>query len=310
MKKVLCVMMVSVIAGMAVLLSCGNSGGGVNGPSGINNSVTFTGTYRVSADSIYVAIITPADTARYCNGNSLVVGQINPADTQPESGIPYSISNNTLTFTIPLDTSAGQVALIETFTRSGFGIDVHGTWNATSISYQVLNGTLPDSTKRFLDSLVVAANQSLASGNVSTQYIFSGTQFTEVISSKDMSSSYGWADYFVSSWTNCNYSSGLDTCSYAVTVVKLSSSSVQLHGKTSGETVTITMSGAGDETYTSSDPTHHTGTYYAKPVSCPNSTPDWFTTFLSANAKLVLFKKSAQQVIPKKLPLPKWLKVF
>ena len=306
-------MMVLIITGMTVLFSCGKSGNYVTGPSNSNSTMTMTGTYRVSGDSIYVTMPIPADTSRYCNGDSLEV-YIDSAYTEPESGTPYSISNNTLTIIIPSDTIGYQLTYTETFTRSGPGIGtgVQGTWNATSTGYQVLYGTLPDSAKRSLDSMVVAANQRLASSEVSLQFIFSGTQFTEVMSYKDISSSGVWADDYVSSWTDCNYSYGMDTCSYAVTVVKLTNSSVQLHGKTSGETVTISFSAAGDETYTSSDATHPAGTYYENPVSCPNSPPAWFSTFLTANAKtgLDLPKKSAQQMVPKKPPLPKWPRVF
>jgi hypothetical protein len=310
MKKALLLMIVLVTTGMMVLLSCGNSGG-VYGPSSSPGTMTMTGTFRVSGDSIYVTATTPADTMRYCMGDSLVV-QIDSANTQQESGIPYSISNNTLTLTesFPDMSGAGYtIGLNINFSRVGSGIGVEGTWNLASITYVVLAGTAPDSIKHEVDSMNTAMNQMLASGEVSMQYTFSGTQFTAV-----QSYTYNWADYYVSSWTDCSYAYGADTCSYDVTVVKLNSSTVQMHGKTSGETVTITWNGAGDMTYTSSDPTHLAFTYYMNPVSCPNDyMPDWFATFLTANAKpgLGLPKKSAQQTtVPKKPPLTKWLRVF
>jgi hypothetical protein len=314
MKKVLWVMIVSVITGLVGILSCGSSG--ISGPAGSNPTMTMTGTYRVSGDSIYIALTTPADTVRYCNGNSLAVDIIDSGGIQSESGFLYSISNNTLTFTVT-DTSMNGpgyiLGIIITFSREGSGLGVQGTWDLASESQSVLSGTAPASVRHEIDSMNAYINQSIASGKVSEQFIFSaGTQFTIKTSTEMSSTSYS-VDYYISSWTSCSPGSyGLDTCSYAVTVVKQGNSAVQLHGKTSGETVTITWNAKGDQTYTSSDPTHLAGTYFANPVSCPNSIPAWFTTFLTANVKtgLVLYKKSAQQMVPKKTPLPKWLRVF
>jgi hypothetical protein len=310
MKKAFYLMIVAIAAGTAGLLSCTPTGTTVDGPGGSKQTMTMHGTFRISGDSVYVTVSYPADTSRYCNGTSLV-SHIDTAYTQPESGIPYSISNNTLTLTATntyLSGTGYTMAMAMTLTRAGSGVDVQGTWNFTSETYSIASGTAPDSIKHMLDSLNTMINQKIASGEMSGQYIFSGSQFTAL-----SSYSYNWADDYVSQWTNCSsgyYST--DTCSYAVTVTKQGSSSVQLHGKTSGETVTITWNAKGDQTYTSSDPAHLAGTYFANPVSCPNSIPTWFATFLTANAKtgVVLYKKSAQQMVPKKTPLPKWLRVF
>jgi hypothetical protein len=308
MKKVLCWMMVFVAAGMAGFLSCGPSSGNyVTNPSGGNPTSTMTGTYRISGDSIYVTPSNPIDTVySYCFGDSLVLY----IDTIKESGMPYSISNNTLIFTNTDPSMNGTgytMAIVMTYSRQGTGVGVEGTWNAVSVVYTVQSGTAPDSIRQEIDSMNAMFNRILASGDATAQYIFSNGQFTS-----NSSYSYNWTDNFVSSWTKCSLY-GTDTCSYAVTVVKLSSSSVKLVGKTSGETVTITWNSKGDETFTSSDPAHTAHTYYANPKQCPNDyQPTWFITFLTANAKpgAVLYKKSAQQIVPKKTPQLKWLKVF
>jgi hypothetical protein len=311
MKKTFYVVMAFVAAGIVGLLSCGPTGTTIDGPGGSKQTMTMNGTFRISGDSIYVAVSYPADTSRYCNGTSLV-SHIDTAYTQPESGIPYSISNNTLTLTAtsPFMPGTGYtMAMVMTLTRVGSGVDAQGTWNFASETYSITSGTAPDSIKHELDSLNTMISQKIASGEMSGQYIFSGSQFTAL-----SSYSYSWADDYVSQWTVC--SSGYyntDTCSYAVTVVKQGSSSVQLHGKTSGETVTITWNAAGDETFKSSDPTHAAYTYYMNPVQCPNNyEPDWFQTFLNANAKLTpLVKKSARQpTAPKKPHLAKWPGMF
>jgi hypothetical protein len=308
MKKAFYLMLASVVTVMAGFLSCGDKGNTIYGPDGSKQTMTMTGTYRISGDSIYVAVTYPADTNRYCNGANLVV-HIDTAYTQPESGIPYVISNSTLTLTAtdPYMNGAGYtIAMVMTLTRVGPGTGMQGTWNFVSETYSVLSGTAPDSIKRDLDALNAEISQRIASGEFAGQYIFSGNQFSSV-----SSYAFNWADDFVSSWTDCNpnyYST--DTCTYAVTVVKLSSSSVRLLGKTSGETVTVTWNAAGDETYTSSDSTHHAGTYYVNPASCPNTIPAWYNTFLSDNPKPALLKKSVQQIIPKKPPHAKWPGMF
>lgn len=304
-------MMVFVTTGMAGFLSCGPSSGNyVSGPSGGNPTMTMTGTYRISGDSVYVAPSNPIDTVlRYCLGDSLVLY----IDTIKESGMPYSISNNTLIFTNTDPSMNGTgytLATVMTYSRQGAtGVGVEGTWNAVSVVYTVQSGTAPDSIRQAIDSLNAMFSRILASGDATAQYIFVNGQFTS-----NSSYSVHWADDYVSSWTDCSYSYGTDTCSYAVTVTKLSSSSVKLVGKTSGETVTISWNAAGDETFKSSDPTHAAYTYYANPKQCPNDyQPTWFTTFLTANAKpgAVLFKKSAQQpTVPKKPFLAKWPRLF
>jgi hypothetical protein len=308
MKKAFYLMIVAIAAGTAGLLSCTPTGTTVDGPGGSKQTTTNHGTYRISGDSIYVTPSNPIDTVyRYCFGDSLVVY----IDTIKESGMPYSISGNTLTFT-NTDTSmngAGYtMAAVGTYSRQGTGVGVEGTWNAVSVVYTVLSGTAPDSIRQEIDSMNAMFSRILASGDVTAQYIFSNGQFT-------VNSSYAvhWADDYVSSWTKCSLY-GTDTCSYAVTVTKQGGSSVRLVGKTSGETVTITWNAAGDETFTSSNPTAHPAyTYYANPVQCPNNyEPDWLATFLSANAKVMpLVKKSARQpAVPKKPPLPKWPGMF
>jgi hypothetical protein len=306
MKKALFLMIVLVITGMTVLFSCGKSGNYVTGPS--NSNPTVTGTYRISGDSIYVALSDSVDTSRYCNGNSLELN----FDTTKESGIPYSISNNTLTLTTTDSSMNGAgytIGMVMTFSRVGMGGGVEGTWNFTSESYTILTGTAPDSIRQEINSMNTMISQMIASGKMSEQYIFSGNQFTAT-----SSYTYPWADDYVMNWTRCNSFYGTDTCSYFITVVKLTSSMVQLHGKTTGETVTISFSAAGDETFKSSDPTHLAYTYYMNPVQCPNNyEPDWFPTFLNANAKpgTPLYKKSVQHVtVPKKPSLSIWPRVF
>jgi len=54
------------------------------------------GTFRATADTIYLTIKTTFDTTKYCNQDSMVT-QIDSTYTQGEEGIPYSISGNTLT---------------------------------------------------------------------------------------------------------------------------------------------------------------------------------------------------------------------
>lgn len=81
-----------------------------------------------------------------------------------------------------------------------------------------------------------------------------------------------------------------------VTATKISNNQVKLTGATTGEIVTVTISGSGDETYTSSNSAHAAGTWYMNPNSCPNETPDWFYLFLSENGS-GMFKKAMSKSV-------------
>jgi hypothetical protein len=87
-----------------------------------------------------------------------------------------------------------------------------------------------------------------------------------------------------------------------VTVAKASANLVTLTGTTTGEVVTILWSGAGDMTYSSNGKT--TTTVYENPVACPNSPPDWYGAFLSANRTTPGQMKTAAAVAADK---PRWL---
>ena len=305
MKKLLVLIIALVIVGTIFLFCSGTSNGVGPAPS---QAMTMTGTYRVSGDSLYVTMNSQADTSTYCLGDSLEV-QIDSAGTSGETGDVYSIVNNTMTLSQwdpYMSGSAYTVDMVATFNRVGMGSGLEGTWKLASEGYAVSSGTAPDSIKRYLDSQNVDFNSALSSGQVSMQYTFSNNQITGT-----MSSSIDWADEYVKSWTSCSAGSyGMDTCSYNITVVKLSASSVQLKGKTSGETVTVTWNAQGDETFSSSNSAHATGTYYAKPKSCPNDVPTWFSDFIIANAKTALLKRSVRPTVPKQSPLKLWPRFF
>jgi hypothetical protein len=288
----------ALVAGLGLpFLKCGPHDGS-NPVGGGPATMTMPGTFRATADSIYVSITTPSDTSSYCMQDSLVT-RIDTGGVQDESGIPYSLSGNSLTlYSSPVFGDSTGYDVIDTMIliRMGSGAGLQGVWNLSSYGYKVLSGILPDSVRHEMDSTIADMNQKIRSGEMSAQLTFSGNQFTEVFSSQY---SYDWAGTYIHYWTSCNGSTyNPDTCTYAVSAVKVNSTTVQLQGKKTNETVTITWNTANDQVYTSSDTSHHAFTYYTNPTTCPNpAAPDWFSSFLVANIK-------SSTAMPKQAQIP------
>jgi hypothetical protein len=301
-RIVLCIMPVLALCVLAICMNCGSKGDG-NPVSAGNNTTTITmpGTFRATADTIYLSMNTWLDTFRYCNGDSLVV-QIDTISNPGETQVSYSISGSTLTYSLSTNTfmnDSGSWVIAQTavFSRLGTGNGLQGTWILSSESYTVVSGSLPDSTRHMIDSTMSAARQSLSSGEFAAQITFSGNQFTETVTYKKDAGSQ--VDYFVSRWDSCS-TFGMDTCDYAISVTKLNDNAAQLHGTKTNETVTIVWSPEGDMTYTSSDTSHHASVYYNNPTSCPDPyVPSWYYSFLSANSKsTVTLTKPRLQPVP------------
>ncbi len=274
---------------IGLIAQCGPKGDGnpVSGGGGITPAMTVTGAFRATDDTIFVTFPDEFDTARYCEADSLVVA-IDTLNSSGESGVQYALSGNTLTLlstssSVGFSSGEWEVVQQSNLTRVGVGIGLNGTWNCTSLSYSVVSGTLPDSVRQEEDSMANEANQEIASGQIAIHITFAGNTFIESMTGSQTMSP---ADDYVSSWTDCSYSSGLDTCNYAVTVTKLSNNSVRLAGLKSNETVTIVWDQAGDETFSSSVAANSASTYYVNPTSCPDPyEPDWLITFFIANSK-------------------------
>jgi len=312
MKKsiVLSALPLLVVSILGTYISCGSNGGGnpVSAGNG-TTTVNMPGTFRATADTIYLTMQASLDTFKYCNQDSMVV-QIDTISSQGETPVPYTISGNTLTsssLTSKYMNDSGSWVIVQNtvFNRKGNGNGLQGTWALSSETYLVISGVVPDSTRHMLDSTVAATNQSLSAGEFAAQLTFSGDQITETVTFKNASTP---ADYFVSSWDNCT-TYGMDTCAYAISVTKLNDYTVQLHGAKSNETVTIVWNAAGDMTYTSSDTSHHASVYYEKPTSCPDPyEPSWYFPFLTANSKttITLVKRNSQPIPAKRHAPPVW----
>jgi hypothetical protein len=87
-------------------------------------------------------------------------------------------------------------------------------------------------------------------------------------------------------WADMFYPTSSDNVP-GLTVVKISENKIRLTGNITGEVVTVTFSNLGNQTYSSSNPAHATGTWYRNPSSCPNIVPSWYDNFLSLNGLLI-----------------------
>jgi hypothetical protein len=253
-----------------VLLNCNDKSN--SNPTSPSGSIEATETYSVSGNALTINI--PAGANNYCDSNTLIVS---PADSNV---MQFEISGNTLKTYDPPDSnySYSNPSLIiqtySTFTRASGGPGLTGAWNLTSNGYNVLSGTPTASEKSSLDAEYTSVDYLS-----SFQIEFTGS--TVIIRGN-----ISYAEFFMMSW-NMDFGVGgsADSARYAITLATVGANSVRMAGTITGEVVTLTFANNGDVTYSSGVQGHATGTYYAKPTSCPNSPPAWFQTFIQANAK-------------------------
>jgi hypothetical protein len=68
----------------------------------------------------------------------------------------------------------------------------------------------------------------------------------------------------------------------------ISGSQLRFYGRKTNETVNVYFNGYTSAQYISSNPNHHTHTFYANPTSCPNDpAPGWFYDFIKDNSGLI-----------------------
>ncbi|MBK9575613.1 MAG: hypothetical protein IPO40_00930 [Fibrobacteres bacterium] len=101
-----------------------------------------------------------------------------------------------------------------------------------------------------------------------------------------------WADFEVMKWNgDFPLSYQVDSTRYDITIKKIDGNTVTETGRKTGEVVTRRLvrvePGAliwGDESFSSSDTSHHSGTKHTAPTSCPDGV-DWFWKFRDENRK-------------------------
>jgi len=215
---------------------------------------------------------------------------------QAQEGYPYTVSGNTMTVYRPeeigswsycsggypdtlvtqYDTSYADT-MVFTYNVSGntLTLDMGGGQPATLTRVGSGTGLIgswtPNDTGYDLpDTLIFTATTVYGSGN------------------NDCNASE-WINY---QWPG--YSAGFNG-----TAVELSCTQVLITGNTTGEQVGITWNSNGDMTYTSTEGTHDSHTWYENPTLCPNPwQPSWWWTFINGNAPTPAAKKAVRPSVP------------
>jgi len=254
------------------------------------DTVSKRASYTRSGDTLATTFSTSyADI--YCNSSTL--------ETRFEYGaktIPYLLHLTTDGFELTnLDSeeSDNHFRSVAKFRRlSGEAGSVIGKFQLVGEVYRPLTANISDSLAKIL------AADSASSSNTDVEegliYEFTDTNLT-LIGENQIS----FARQFLDNWTYANdawyYSTNdsawhdnrkySDSTEHSIAVQIVDSSTVRLTGNTTKEVVTITSTNGFDQTYSSSNSAHATGTRLAVPTSCPESA-DWYSTFLSANPRI------------------------
>jgi hypothetical protein len=260
-------------------------------PINSGNSQTTTGTYQLTGNQLSLQTDMQIDSQTVCVLGSPAVQY----DTFPSSSsvLTVHLSSSTLQLVLMNDTMTNQglttaiVELYMTFNRLTGSGGIKGTWTYSGMGYTVLSGTLTTDQKTTLDDYVNGVSLSTA------QIVFSDNNF--IISETGLPP----ADVFIQGWNNVGFfGQPSDSALYDISIVRMSGYILKLTGNKNSEVVTINWDRSLDQTFSSSDSTHATYTYYTTPTSCPNnSAPDWFVPFLTANLR-ALVKNAAKQTLP------------
>jgi hypothetical protein len=276
--------------------------------------------YRTSSDTLFVT--NPAYLQIDCY-NSTAADNANAAPDffytapRPEAD-PFALTAAGLELRNPV----GAYLSVGKFTRlSGSASSIQGTYRLGDDVYRPAAGvSVPDSTQRILaeDSAIANARNSA----YSYRFVFSSDSISRTIEhlpSAGTTFLFNWASrndrfwYDTSGDTWNDEGQYSDSALYDIAFSLVDSNTVRLVGNQTQEIVTITGTKSPfgwdyDYTYTSSDPTHLTGTQHVMPTTCPNG-PDWLSTFKSDNSHTTL---AAARKLPGKVvkPVPHGLFLF
>jgi hypothetical protein len=252
----------------------GTGGGGKDGPSE-NGFVFSENAYSLLGDTILIHTIRHFN--RYCSGDSLHV------DTFPEFEykVPFEIhSDSMFKFNEPIDTlpSGTRRIAYDVLVREGDGQGLIGLWSWTGIGYRILAGEPSAEERKTMDSSVAARRKLFSGAGIFTRYSQTReTDFEKV--------DYGHQRAAAWSVTVELLQIRMDSV-YDMDVRAVDSSTFEMKGRRSGETVRETRFNNGDMEYVSDVPSHHRHRYAYQPQSCPNpEVPDWYIPFLEANLR-------------------------
>jgi hypothetical protein len=235
--------------------------------------VVSEGAYSLLGDTILMQMSRHFN--RYCSGDTLHV------DTFPEYEykVPFEIhSDSMFQFNEPIDTLPSGTLRIayDVLVREGDGQGLIGLWRWTGIKYRILAGEPSAEERISMDSAVAASGKLYAMAGVFTRFSKTRQIYFE---KRD----YGHAR--AASWSvTIEWSQIRQDSVYDMDVRAVDSSTFEMKGRRSGETVRETQFDNGDMEYVSDVPSHHRHRHRYQPQSCPNpDVPDWYMPFLQAN---------------------------
>ena len=253
---------VCVAALIFLSLSCGDSTSG-NGnpvqPTKAGYTITASYPYTSAGDSIVATM-----NVNMCDSTGL--------KHVTTMTMKYIITGETLSVWYASSTgdalSADQSAGILVYLRQGRGSGLIGTWT-------MIGGK---------DSLSSPVDTTGAGYSTSDVTEFTGTTMDSYCKGTPAQNAYETYKALFASMPE-----------YQITVTQPNDLTVQLHGATSGETVSITYAADYSSiTFSSSVQGNAPHTYYLNPSTCPNDImPTWFYSFLEANITPTTSKRLA-----------------
>jgi hypothetical protein len=249
-------------------------------PRPLSTHADYVGAYSV--DGNRMVMVTPGDTAAWCDGAERKLNVV-PSATD---NLEFRLDGNRLTVynTPEAETEGGPVAQIvwEADRSGGLGEGLDGHWRIRGFDYRVVSGSLDAAGKAAWEARVEAMRRSNALG-ASEIELRGGQAFSR--------SDIRWADLFLSDWNGelevpAAGSAPPDRDAFDIEVRRIDRHTAELTGRLTGEKVRVAFAADGTRSYTSDRPERAPYGEGQEPSSCPEEAGTrWFEAFKAENAR-------------------------
>jgi hypothetical protein len=249
-------------------------------PQPLSSDAEYVGAYTVDGNRI--AMVTPGDTAAWCDGAERKLNEIPPSTDDLE----FRLDGNRLTvYNSPeAETEGGPVVQVvwEADRAGGLGEGLEGHWRIRGFDYRVVSGALDAAGKAAWDARVEAMRQGNALG-ASEIELRSGQAYSR--------SDIRWADLFLADWNGgleapAAGSAPADRDAFDIEVRRIDRHSAELIGRLTGEKVRVAFAADGTRSYSSDRPDRAPYGDGQEPVSCPEEAGfRWFEAFKAENVR-------------------------
>lgn len=253
----------------------GGSGGGKSPFPVPQGEVVSDRPFRIIGNLIIAA--TPADTIRFCIGDSLWT-------------LPFDAHDDTLRFRLRGDSltlmrtpwrpdPGSEVQALEVLIRVAGDTGLEGVWLSRGMRIDTLSGSVADTARPYLDRIGARMIADLEYKTIHSRFL-SG-RFA-IYTDADRARAY--VDEWNGSHPESDTAETPDSAIYAMAIRAVGKSEVELKGLVTGETVTLTLHGDRSVDYRSDDKFHDPFSERVYGGSCPDkpSLP-WYVEFLSDN---------------------------